>query len=266
MSAYAAEIGSVLADNARNKDEAVRTLAVEGTALLATRCSNSEAVEATFDKFHSMLVNKAEKVTQSDCRITVYRGLAALGKAPLAGSAKTDFAFGSIKKLLDTHSKESVESTLLAGAAAIASLAATCGSKAHSAELVKAATETLGNAKATVPVKSAMLECLLASFSGDHAVDAVPVCPSVVKAFRSAQVPISTSVKHLAATFLLRVANAAPEAAAQATDAKFGAKLLDDRASADKFFRLVIVDRIYASCCDLSAAANNTALTPTMCT
>lgn len=146
-----------------------------------------------------------------------------------------------MKKLLDTYSKEAVEVTSLAGVAAMVSLAAACGSKAHSTELVKAATDTLDNAKASVALKSGMLECLLASFSGEHAADAVPVVPAVAKAFRSAQGPLSTTVKHLAALFLLRVANAAPEVAADATDAKFGTRLLDDRVSSDKFFRSAYV-------------------------
>lgn len=168
---------------------------------------------------------------------TTRRSIAALSNASLSGSAKTDFVFGSVKKLLDTYSKEAVEVTSLAGVAAMVSLAAACGSKAHSTELVKAATDTLDNAKATVALKSVMLECLLASFSGEHAADAVPVIPAVAKAFRSAHGPLSTTVKHLSALFLLRVANAAPEVAADATDAKFGARLLDDRVSSDKFFR-----------------------------
>jgi hypothetical protein len=236
LSVYAKEIAGLMTEFIKHKEPVIRAHAHTTVTLFAKRCSDSEAAEVAFAALVNLLTNKAEKVTQSDCRVAVYGAIGALADAPLPGVAKTDVSFTAIVKLLEIYSKESVEPSVLAGLSSIRAYAAACGGKAHCPELVSAVTAVLADVKASVNLRCGMLHCLLESFQGDHAAAAAGVCPAVLKAFRAAKGASASPVRFLAAAFLMRVANADPNAPSGTEDAKFAAALTDDRAGADKFF------------------------------
>lgn len=235
LSAYAKELTALIADFIKNKDAAIRSQAQAAVELFAKRCSDSEAAELTFATLHNLVANKAEKVTQSECRIAVYNAIGSMADAPLPGAAKSEVSFSAIAKLLAIYSKETNESAMIAGVGAMRAFASSCGNKTHSPELVAAITSTLADAKATPALKAAMLHCLLESFQGDHAAAAAGVCPDVLKSFRGATGIASSAVRFLAATFLLRVSHADPNAPSGTGDAKF-VTAVTDRPMAENFF------------------------------
>eukprot|EP00038_Savillea_parva_P019291 m.27053 g.27053 ORF g.27053 m.27053 type:complete len:2638 (-) comp4371_c0_seq1:195-8108(-) len=236
LSAYAADITNLIADVIKNKDATIRGHGLNATVLFALRCSDSSAAEVAVTRLLELLTNKAEKVTQSDCRAAVYAALGALATAPIPAVSRHDVAFSTIVKILTQCQKESVEGTYVAGLVAISCLADVCGTKAHCPELVAAVTKALEDPKLAPAITTAYLQCLLASFQGEHAATAAGMCPPVLKAMRAAKSGTTASVRYLAATFLLRVARADPGAPAGTTEPKFATLIAQDRPIAERFF------------------------------
>jgi len=236
LSSHAKDLAAIFCEFSRHKEAGVREATASAVALFAKKCSDSEAVEVVFEALLGVLTNKAAKVTQSDCRAAIYNSISQLGVAPLSGVAKAEVSRDAIVKLLGQYTKETSEPATLAAVGAMQSFAAPCGHKTHCSELVEAAIKVLGEAKTSVPLKNAMLLCLLDSFQGEYAAAAVGVCPEVLKIFRGAQGAAASSVRFLAATFLLRVANADPNAQVGVDEAKFATALIGDQVSIEKYF------------------------------
>eukprot|EP00041_Stephanoeca_diplocostata_P039135 m.1590416 g.1590416 ORF g.1590416 m.1590416 type:complete len:2646 (+) comp25336_c0_seq1:57-7994(+) len=233
LSAYAEEIGGVLIDHLKHKDENIRGLANAGVFALTRRCTDTAAAEALFARFDSVLTGKGggTKVTQSDLRGHLFDAMGALSLFVLGSKAKGVYACKVVDWLLAIHSKESDPNAVRAVEVA-ATLAASC--KTLPATIAKVAGEILKTSKKG-ELKCAMLKCVLGSYTGAHVSDGAVLVPVVHKMFLEAKAA-DTETRYLAAAFLTRVAVVDADVTNNVIlDGKTSKALLDEQHLTEKF-------------------------------